>query len=58
VPIHDRLEDPRAVVQLLNKKGEQRFSEADERAFRDFAGPLGVIVEAWQRLGERESGLF
>lgn len=55
VPIHDRLEDPRAVVQLLNKKGEQRFSEADERAFRDFAVPLGVIVEAWQRLGQRDA---
>jgi putative ABC transport system ATP-binding protein len=58
VPIHDRLEDARAVVQLLNKKGEQRFSEADERAFRDFAVPLGVIVEAWQRLGERDSRFF
>ena len=51
VPVRDRLEEIRAVVQLLNKKGEERFSNADERAFRDLAGPLGVIVEGWQRLG-------
>jgi putative ABC transport system ATP-binding protein len=50
VPIRDRLEDIRGVVQLVNKKGGLRFSDADERAFRDFAIPLGVIVEGWQRL--------
>jgi putative ABC transport system ATP-binding protein len=50
VPLRDRMEDIRVVAQLVNKKTGGRFTDADERAFRDFAAPLGVLVEAWQRL--------
>jgi putative ABC transport system ATP-binding protein len=49
VPIRDRLEDIRAVVQLVKKTGNA-FTPADERAFRDFTVPLGLIVEGWQRI--------
>jgi putative ABC transport system ATP-binding protein len=50
VPLRDRMEEICVVAQLVNKKTGGRFTDADERAFRDFAVPLGVLVEAWQRL--------
>jgi energy-coupling factor transporter ATP-binding protein EcfA2 len=50
VPIRGRDEEVRAVVQLVNKRGADGFTSADERAFRDFAGPLGLIVEGCERV--------
>jgi energy-coupling factor transporter ATP-binding protein EcfA2 len=52
VPIRNRMEDLCAVVQFVNKK-EGPFTDVDERAFRDFAGPLGLIVEGWKRVMDR-----
>jgi hypothetical protein len=51
VPIRNRQGDVIAVAQLVNKNNGA-FSDADERAFRDFSSPLGLIVECWQRVGE------
>jgi putative ABC transport system ATP-binding protein len=50
VPIRDRLDEIRGVVQLVNKKDGPSFTGADERTFRDFSVPLGMILEGWQRL--------
>lgn len=50
VPITARHQRICAVAQLVNKRGRDGFTKADERAFRDFAGPLGLIVEGWQHL--------
>ncbi|MBD3883213.1 GAF domain-containing protein [Phormidium tenue FACHB-886] len=35
-----------AVVQLLNKCGEQPFDQTDEQLFRDFAESMGIILES------------
>ena len=50
VPIHNRQEGLFAVAQLLSKRTGGPFTSADERAFRDFATPLGVILESCERL--------
>jgi adenylate cyclase len=50
VPIHNRHEQLFAVAQLLNKRNGGRFTSSDERAFRDLAPPLGVILEGSERL--------
>jgi energy-coupling factor transporter ATP-binding protein EcfA2 len=50
VPIRNRPGEICAVAQLVNKTGGGSFTDADERAFRDFAVPLGLIVEGWQRV--------
>jgi len=52
VPIRGRHEKVRAVAQVVNKRGGASFTPADERAFRDLAGPLGLIVEAYQRVAQ------
>jgi hypothetical protein len=51
VPIRDRQEEIRAVAQLVNKRAGDAFTPADERAFRDFARPLGIILESCERAG-------
>jgi len=60
VPIRNRQDDVIAVAQLVNKNNGAAFSDADERAFRDFSSPLGLIVECWHRVtlisSEIESG--
>ena len=35
-----------AVVQLLNKKGDEPFDAADERQFREFADAISIILES------------
>jgi putative ABC transport system ATP-binding protein len=50
VPIRNREEKIHAVAQLVNKRGGDGFTSADERAFLDFAGPLGLILEGCERL--------
>jgi putative ABC transport system ATP-binding protein len=50
VPIHNRHEQLFAVAQLQNKRTGGPFTSSDERAFRDLAPPLGVILEGSERL--------
>ncbi len=50
VPIRNREEQIHAVAQLVNKRGGDGFTSADERAFLDFAGPLGLILEGCERV--------
>lgn len=50
IPLRDRQGDTVAVAQLINKANGGAFTDADEWAFRDFATPLGLILEAWQRV--------
>jgi len=50
VPIHNRHEQIFAVAQLVNKRTKGSFTGSDERAFRDLAQPLGLILEACERL--------
>jgi putative ABC transport system ATP-binding protein len=49
-PIHNRQELFFAVAQLLGKSTGGPFTSADERAFRDYVTPLGVILESCERL--------
>ena len=39
-----------AVAQLLNKNGGEPFTKEDEEAFREFAEPLGLILESCLRM--------
>jgi putative ABC transport system ATP-binding protein len=50
VPIRNRDEEIHAVAQLMNKRGGGGFTPADERVFLDFARPLGLILEACERM--------
>jgi putative ABC transport system ATP-binding protein len=50
VPIRSRHDEIRAVAQLLNKRDGNGFTAADERSFRDFAVPLGLILEGCERV--------
>jgi len=50
MPLLDRKKQIFAVVQLLNKKGEPRFTGKDEQIFRDSAEPFGLILESCLRL--------
>ena len=50
MPISNRDKKVFAVAQLLNKHGNQPFTAADEKAFRDYAEPLGVILENCLRM--------
>jgi putative ABC transport system ATP-binding protein len=50
IPIRGREEQIHAVAQLVNKRGGDGFTSADERAFLDFAGPLGLILEGCERV--------
>jgi adenylate cyclase len=57
MPIFDRQRNVFAVAELLNKRGGHPFSAADEQAFREFAAPLGLILESCLRMAqERTSG--
>lgn len=50
LPILNRAGEVFAVAQLLNKKDGQSFTGADEKAFRDFAKPLGLVLESCHQL--------
>jgi putative ABC transport system ATP-binding protein len=52
LPILDRHEEVFAVAQLLNKEGGQPFTPEDEQAFREFAEPLGLILESCLHMGK------
>ena len=49
-PIRDRRDKVFAVVQLLNKCGEETFTEPDERRLREFAPSLGLVLESCKKL--------
>ncbi|MBW4468236.1 MAG: GAF domain-containing protein [Pegethrix bostrychoides GSE-TBD4-15B] len=46
MPIFDTKAQVVAVVQMLNKSGEQPFDQADEALFREFADSMGIILES------------
>ncbi len=50
MPIYDRNKSVFAVVQLQNKRDGREFNEQDEEKFRQFAEPLGLILESCLRL--------
>jgi putative ABC transport system ATP-binding protein len=52
VPIRSRHDEVRGVAQLVNKRVGDGFTAADERVFRDFAGPLGLILEGCERVSQ------
>jgi len=45
MPLFDRYKSVFAVAELLNKNGRDPFTRDDEAAFRNYAEPLGVILE-------------
>ena len=47
LPLFDRSRHPFAVLTLLNKRDAAAFDAADERAMREFAASIGVILETW-----------
>ncbi|MBD2099287.1 GAF domain-containing protein [Leptolyngbya sp. FACHB-261] len=49
MPIHSSEGEVVAVVELLNKNGEQPFSHEDEERFREFSNSIGIILESCQR---------
>ena len=55
MPIHDRAKRVFAVAQLLNRSGADAFTTGDEQRFREFAEPLGLILESCLRLHSREA---
>jgi adenylate cyclase len=52
MPIFDRNKKVFAVAQMLNKHGNLPFTEEDEKSFREFADPLGVILESCARMSQ------
>jgi len=56
MPVHDRRKRIFAVAQLLNRKDGQPFTKADEARFREFEGPLGILLESCSRLMRQASG--
>ncbi len=53
-PIRSRDGRVIAVAQLLNRRDAERFDAEDEARFREFSGSIGVLLEAWRRMSERE----
>ena len=50
MPIFDRRKRVFAVAQVLNRRGEHPFGLDDEQSFREFAAPLGLILESCVRM--------
>ena len=50
MPIFDRQKNVLAVAELLNKNGGEPFTAEDEKAFREFASPLGLVLESCLRM--------
>src|ERR1700730_19093849 len=48
--IFDRHHNVFAVAELLNKNGGEPFTVEDEKAFREFASPLGLVLESCLRM--------
>jgi putative ABC transport system ATP-binding protein len=58
VPIPGRDQQFRAVALLMNKRGADRFTPADERAFRDLSAPLGMILAAYERVSRAPGAVW
>jgi putative ABC transport system ATP-binding protein len=56
-PILDTGKRTFAVAQLLNKKGQDAFDAEDEQKLREFAGSIGVILESWWRMSQRDAAV-
>jgi putative ABC transport system ATP-binding protein len=52
MPIFDRQRNIFAVAEILNKHGGP-FTSEDEHAFREFAAPLGLILESCLKMTQR-----
>lgn len=52
MPVFNRHKEVVAVAQLLNKLDGNPFSTEDEEAFREFATPLGLILESCLRMAQ------
>jgi putative ABC transport system ATP-binding protein len=50
MPVFDRAGLVIGVVQMLNRRGAERFTATDERRFEELARPLGVVLETCARL--------
>jgi putative ABC transport system ATP-binding protein len=50
MPIFDRQKNVLAVAELLNKNGGEPFTAEDEKSFREFASPLGLVLESCLRM--------
>jgi putative ABC transport system ATP-binding protein len=58
VPLLDARGEVFAVAQLLNRRDGRPFDDDDERRFKEFLGPIAVMLETWwrmTRLGRRDS---
>ncbi|HYK89464.1 MAG TPA: ATP-binding cassette domain-containing protein [Acidobacteriota bacterium] len=53
VPLRDRQGKIIAVARFLNKQGRAAFSQEDADKFREFARPMGIILESCRRLMPR-----
>ncbi len=53
MPIDNRAGEVIAVAQMLNKTNGDHFSGADQRAFEDFAEPLGIMLESCFAIARR-----
>ncbi|HXJ37596.1 MAG TPA: ATP-binding cassette domain-containing protein [Candidatus Eisenbacteria bacterium] len=56
VPIGDRTGRPFAVMSLLNKQGAAAFDERDERAVRELASSIGVVLQTWHQAHRTRHG--
>jgi len=52
MPLFDQHKKVFAVAQLLNRNGTEPFTHGDEVAFREYAEPLGVILESCLRMAQ------
>lgn len=57
VPLLDSRGRLFGVAQLLNKEGTHPFDSEDERHFQEFMGSMGVILESWWHMSERNAAL-
>jgi putative ABC transport system ATP-binding protein len=55
MPIFDRNKNVFAVAQLLNKNGGGPFTPEDEVSFREFAEPLGLILESCLQMARTQT---
>ena len=57
VPLRDSHGRLFGVAQLLNKQGTHPFDSDDERHFQEFMGSMGVILESWWLMSQRNAAL-
>jgi hypothetical protein len=50
VPLLDAHGEVFAVSQLLNRRDGRPFDATDERHFKEFLGPIAVMLETWWRM--------